>query len=121
MTKTAIVVLVLVLTGVAMPATSSAADVKLLSAAALRHTFGELLPQFEKDTGHIVNVTYGSVGALTDRLKRGEVADVAIVSGGQIDELQKLGKIVAGTRFDVAMVGVGVRAQGRRKARHRLG
>jgi len=108
MTKTAIAVLAFILTAVAMPATSNAADVRLLSAAALRHTFGELLPQFEKDTGYKVNVAYGSVGALTDRLKRGEVADVAIVSDTQIDELQKLGKVVAGTHFDVAMVGVGI-------------
>jgi molybdate transport system substrate-binding protein len=53
-------------------------------------------------------VAYGSVGALTDRLKHGEVADVAIVSDAQIDELQQLGKIVAGSHFDVAMVGVGI-------------
>jgi molybdate transport system substrate-binding protein len=92
MTKTAIAALVFILTVVAAPATS----------------FGELLPQFDRDTGHKVNVAYGSVGALTDRLKRGEVADVAIVSDTQIDELQKLGKVVAGTHFDVARVGVGV-------------
>jgi molybdate transport system substrate-binding protein len=108
MTNTAIAALVFILTAVATPATSNAAEVKLLGAAALRHTFGELLPQFERDTGHKVNVAYGSVGALTDRLKRGEVADVAIVSDTQIDELQKSGKVVAGAHFDVAAVGVGI-------------
>src|SRR5215831_19213544 len=48
------------------------------------------------------------VGALTDRLQKGEAADVVIVSGPQIDELQKSGKVVAGSRVDIAKVGIGV-------------
>ena len=53
-------------------------------------------------------VTYGGVGGLTDRLQKGEAADVAIVSGPQIDELQKSGKVVAGSRVDIAKAAVGV-------------
>jgi len=86
---------------------SSAAELKLLAAGALRQVLGELVPQFEKETGHHVSAAYGPVGALTDRLAKGEASDVAIVSDGQIDELQKLGKIVPGTHLDVARVGVG--------------
>jgi len=64
--------------------------------------------EFEKSSGHKVTVTYGGVGGLTDRLQKDEAADVAIVSGPQIDELQKSGKVVAGSRVDIAKVGVGV-------------
>jgi len=108
MIKTAIAAFAFVLTAVATPTAQNGAEVKLLSAAALRHTFGELLPRFERDTGRKVNVAYGSVGALTDRLKGGEVADVVIVSDAQMDELQRLGKVVAGTQLDLARVGVGI-------------
>ncbi len=94
------------LTMLSAPA-SNAAEIKLLAAGALRQVLGELIPQFEKEAGHRVSVTYGPVGALTDRLAKGEAADVAIVSDKQIDELQKSGKVVAGTRRDVAKVGVG--------------
>jgi molybdate transport system substrate-binding protein len=104
MIKTAIASLALFLTSVA---TSNAAEVTLFSGAALRRTFAEVLPQFERDTGHKVIVVYGSVGALTDRLEKGEIADVAIVSDTQIAELEKLGKVVAGSSLDVARVGVG--------------
>jgi molybdate transport system substrate-binding protein len=40
-------------------------------------------------------------------LKGGEAADVAIVIDIQIDELHSLGKIVAGTRVDIARGGGG--------------
>jgi molybdate transport system substrate-binding protein len=86
---------------------SEATEIKLFAAGALRQTLGELLPQFEKDTGHHVSATYGTVGALTDRLAKGEAADVAIVTDTQIDELERSGKVVSGTRLDVATTGVG--------------
>jgi molybdate transport system substrate-binding protein len=86
---------------------SNAAEIKLLAAGALEHVLGELLPQFEKDSGHHFSATYGPVGGLTDRLAKGEAADVVIVSDTQINELQELGRIVSGTRLDVASTGVG--------------
>ncbi len=86
---------------------SSAAEIKLLAAGALEQVLRELVPQFERDTGHRLNVVYGPIGALTDRLAKGEAADVAIVSGQQVDELQGSGKVLAGTRVDIAKTGVG--------------
>jgi molybdate transport system substrate-binding protein len=86
---------------------ASAAEIKLLSAVALQPGIAGLISEFEKSSGNEVAVTYGTVGALTDRIQKGEAADVAIVSGPQVDELQKLGKIVAGSRVDIAKVGVG--------------
>ena len=100
--------LAVVFTAAITPTPSNAVEIKLLAAGALEHVLRELLPQFEKDSGHHFTATYGPVGALTDRLTKDEAADVAIVSGTQIDELQKLGKLVGGTRHDVAKTGVGV-------------
>jgi molybdate transport system substrate-binding protein len=92
---------------IAAPGVSGGAEIKLLAAGALQHALSELLPQFEKDTGHVVSASYGPVGALADRLAKGEAADVAIVSDTQIDELQTSGKVVGGTRVDIARTGVG--------------
>jgi molybdate transport system substrate-binding protein len=86
---------------------AGAAEIKLLSAVALQPGVAGLISEFEKSTGHKVTVAYGTVGALSDRLQKGEATDVAIVSGPQIDGLQKQGKIVAGSRVDIAKVGVG--------------
>jgi molybdate transport system substrate-binding protein len=74
---------------------------------AFRSSLGEVVPQFEKSTGDTVAIDYATIGALTDRLKKGESADVAIVSGEQFDELQRQGKLVATTRTDVAKLGDG--------------
>jgi molybdate transport system substrate-binding protein len=50
----------------------------------------------------------GAIGTMTDRIMKGEAADVAIVSGVQIDALVREGKVLAGSRTDLAKVGVGV-------------
>jgi molybdate transport system substrate-binding protein len=107
MIKVPVSLLTVFLTAATTPSPSKAAEIKLLAAGALEHVLGELLPQFEKQSGHHFSATYGPVGALTDRLAKGEAVDVAIVSDTQIDELQKLGKVVGGTRLDVARTGVG--------------
>jgi molybdate transport system substrate-binding protein len=101
----AISCLLLVATGVRV---ASAAEIKFLCAGALRTVIPGFVLEFEKSSGHKVTVTYGGVGGLTDRLQKGEAADVAIVSGPQIDELQKSGKVVAGSRVDIAKAAVGV-------------
>ena len=95
--------LFLVVIGVA-----NGADIKVLSAGALEPPLNDLLPQFERSSGHKVTIIYETVGALMSRLQRDESADVAIVSGQQNEDLQKQGKIVVGSRHDIAKVGLGV-------------
>jgi molybdate transport system substrate-binding protein len=86
---------------------TSAAEIKLLSAVALKPVMDTVIPDFEKSSGHKVTISYGTVGSLTERVQRGEPADVAIVAGPQIDNLQTQGKVVAGSRANIAKVGVG--------------
>ena len=82
-----------------------AADVALLGPASFRVLFPELLPQFEKSSGNKVTAGYAPLGVITDRVIKGESVDVAIVSGKQNDELQKQGKLLAGSRVEIAQVG----------------
>jgi molybdate transport system substrate-binding protein len=82
-----------------------AADIKLLGPASFRVLFPELLPEFAKSSGHKVTATYAPLGVITDRVSKGDDADVAIVSGKQNEELQKQGKLLAGSRVEIAQVG----------------
>src|SRR5215470_5013462 len=88
--------------------TAKAAEIKLLSAAALQPGLIALIPDFEKSSGHKVTTTYGTAGAVADRVQKGEAADIVINSGPLIDQLQAQGKVVAGSRVNIAKVGVGV-------------
>jgi len=87
---------------------AGAAEVRFLCPLAMRTVMAELIPQFERASSHKVTVEYATVGVITDRILKGDAADVTIVSKQQSDELQKQGKIVAGSRADVARVGYGV-------------
>lgn len=86
-----------------------AAEIKLLGGSAVAPVMAELIPKFETSSGHKARVDLdGAIGAMTDRLLKGEAADLAIVSGAQIDMLVRQGKVVQGSRVDLAKVGVGV-------------
>jgi molybdate transport system substrate-binding protein len=86
---------------------SQAADVKVMASAALREAYLELVPQFERATEHKVATTWAGTVDMMKRLSGGEVFDLVIMAGPSIDELTKLGKIVPGSRVDLAKSGVG--------------
>ena len=89
----------------ATPFPARAAEVALLGPASFRVLFTELLPQFKKSSGNKVTAGYAPLGVITDRVIKGEAVDVAIVSGKQNDELEKQGKLLAGSRVEIAQVG----------------
>jgi molybdate transport system substrate-binding protein len=82
-----------------------AADIKLLGPVSFRVLFPELLPEFAKSSGHKVTAAYAPLGVITDRVSKGEDVDVAIVSGKQNEELQQQGKLLPGSRVEIAQVG----------------
>jgi molybdate transport system substrate-binding protein len=87
---------------------ANAAQLKLLSARAMEAALGDIVVGYEKASGNKVAVELGTVGAITERLQKGEAADVAIVSDQQIIVLQKQGKIAAGSSVAMARVGYGM-------------
>jgi molybdate transport system substrate-binding protein len=88
---------------------AQAAQIKVVGGSAIIPVMAELIPRFEQSSGHKVRTDFdGAIGAMTDRIRKGEVADVVIVSGTQIDALTREGKVVPGSRSDIAKVGVGV-------------
>jgi len=90
------------------PNQASAAEITLLSPGAVASSLRELIPQFEQTSGHKVTVGYSPALALVDKLKKGEIADVALVGSSAADELMTIGKFTAGSKVVIARVGVGV-------------
>ena len=83
-------------------------EIKVLSSIATREAYNELVPAFEKASGHRVMTQWGGVNEVAKRVAGGEMADVVILPVAQIDDLLKQGKLVAGSRTDVAKSGVGI-------------
>jgi molybdate transport system substrate-binding protein len=84
------------------------AEVKVLTAGAMRAVVDALVPEYEKRTGHKVSVDNATAGVLAKRIGGGEAFDVAIITPKVISDLMEKGKIVSGSRIDLAKVGMGV-------------
>jgi molybdate transport system substrate-binding protein len=87
---------------------AGAADIKVLSTQATEEAYRELIPQFEKASGHKVTTVFTGTLDANKRLAAGETYDLLIMSGSSIEEHIKGGKVVAGSRIDIAKSGVGV-------------
>jgi molybdate transport system substrate-binding protein len=106
--KIALLGLAMVLTAAGAPGGAAAAEIKVLTAGAFKQVLVALVPDFEKQTGHKVIVENETVGALTKRIEGGEAFDVAVLTPGAVNDLTGKGKFVAGSRANLARVGVGV-------------
>jgi molybdate transport system substrate-binding protein len=91
---------------------AAAADLKVISAAAVEEPFEKLSADFTRESGHKVQSTFGPVGAMQTKLKGGEKADVIVLSAAAMEELDKAGSLVPGSRVDLgrATASVAVRA-----------
>jgi len=89
-------------------APARAAEVKLMASIAAREAVLDLLPAFERTNGHRVSVTWTGTEAAARRIADGELADVVLIAAPNIDKLIAAGRLVAGSRADVAKSGIGV-------------
>jgi len=91
---------------------SDAAEIRVLSTQAAEQAYRELAPRFEKESGHKVTTIFTGTLDLQKRIAAGETYDLIIMAGPAIDDYIKAGKVVPGSRVDLAKsgVGVGVRA-----------
>jgi molybdate transport system substrate-binding protein len=85
-----------------------AAEIKVLSSIATREAYNELVPQFEKSSGHKVVTTWAGTTAIMQKMAAGERHDLIIISGTEIDELIRQGKIIADSRVNLARCGIGI-------------
>jgi molybdate transport system substrate-binding protein len=101
--------LIIAVTGaLLLSSAAGAGDIKVLSTQATEEAYRELIPQFEKASGHKVTTVFTGTLDANKRLAAGETYDLLIMSGPSIEEHIKGGKVVAGSRIDIAKSGVGV-------------
>ena len=92
----------------ASAAPALAAEVRVLSAGAMKAMVTELSEGFQKDTGHTVVITADTGGGLRKRVEGGEKADVLIAPDAAMDALVKSNHAIATTRADLARTAIGV-------------
>ncbi len=75
-----------------------AVDIKVLSVGTVSSVLRELIPQFERESGNRVQISYGNPAAVQERLSQGEAADVAMVGGALWEQAEKLGRLDPATK-----------------------
>jgi molybdate transport system substrate-binding protein len=98
--------------GLLLPSMAQAGEIILLGSTAMKYACIELLPQFEKETGHKVAAAWSSTPDIQKRVAAGEAADLVILGNSGTEELMKQGKLAPSSRanFAKASIGVAVRA-----------
>jgi len=103
--KTALCGIAAALAAVLAPA-AGAAEIKMIASNAVREPYRELVPMFEKATGHRVTSDWGGTVDIVKRVEAGDVADIVIIPAPRIDDFIRQGKLA--DRVDLARSGVGV-------------
>jgi molybdate transport system substrate-binding protein len=88
------------------------AKLKVMCARSMHVAVGALGQAFAQAAGHEVAFDFGTVGALQDKLDAGETADVVILAVPGIDKLEKEGRLVPGSRQNVAKTFIAVCIRG---------
>ena len=91
--------------GSAFPVT--AADITLIASNAINVILDEIVPQFERESGHKVTMRLGVASALRKQIEDGAAFDVAILVGN-LDGLVKQGRIAANTPAALGRSGYGL-------------
>ncbi len=90
------------------PAPATAADLKVISAGAVRGLIAEIIDDYSRQTGQKFDFTIGTTGQLRNIIASGQHADLIIVSTPLMGELEKTGKLTPGSRAELGRVGIGV-------------
>lgn len=86
-------------------------EIKVLSTTAMKTSLDALAPEFERASGNKLAFFFGPSARIAKLVAEGEENDVAIVTAEGIEELTKQGKIVPGTRADIARSAMGLAVQ----------
>jgi molybdate transport system substrate-binding protein len=87
---------------------ANAAEIRILSTRAIATVLDKVGPEFERTTGHRLNVSTDIAIRMVRRIREGEPFDFLVASPAQMDALIKEGKIIRESRTDLVRSGVGV-------------
>jgi molybdate transport system substrate-binding protein len=83
---------------------AGAAEIKVVSAGAMRAALEELAPAFEKASGNKLKIEYATAGKVEEKVAADEEIDVAILTKPRADKLVRTAKLVGGTTTTLARV-----------------
>lgn len=86
---------------------SSSGTFKVFGSNALRTVLLDCLPAFDRANGVTTTVDFGATNHTLEIVRAGGSADLIIATAGAIDALASEGKIIQGTRTDLAKAGIG--------------
>ena len=86
---------------------ANAAELKVLATGAHIDSFREIVPQFERASGHKLTVKYDATPVQIKNIEAGETFDVALIINGPMNEAAKKGFFAEGERPVVSIVGLG--------------
>ena len=93
-------ILALPLSILALPAVAE--DVTVFAAASMKTALDPIAAEFKKQTGNAVSISYAGSNALAKQIMEGAPADIFISASKQwMDEVEKAGDVVDGTRKDL--------------------
>ena len=82
-----------------------------ISSMATREVLAELVPAFERQSGRVVAFEAVGGAVAASRVGSGEPFDVVVLASDAIDKLIRAGRIVAGSKVDLARSGIAVAVQ----------
>lgn len=97
----------LVLAGI-LPGAAAAADIKVLSSAAVAPALLKVADQYRKDTKNRLRIQYALPAQLERRIGAGEEADVLIASSGLMNDQLRRNKLEPDAHVFLGRVGIGV-------------
>ena len=95
--------LALVLSSIAalMAPGAGAAEIKVVSAGAVRGLVAEIIQDYSRQSGHTFDFTIGTTGQLRAIIQSGFPADLIITSGPLMQELEQSPNLTPGSRADL--------------------
>src|SRR5215510_1026769 len=87
-----------------------AAELRVLSAAAMQSVFKEIREEFQRTSGYRLIPHYGTIGAVNEWTIAGEEVDLIISSAQSMPSLVYQGKIQSDSQTAICQTGIGVLA-----------
>jgi molybdate transport system substrate-binding protein len=81
---------------------------KVLCTNGVKSLMLDLVPAFEHAHATLVAIAWGSTKTLVDELEAGASGDLAVLTDEAIDDLIARGRVLPGTRVDLARSGIGL-------------
>src|SRR5437764_3083168 len=96
--------------------TANAAEIALMTTGAVEYIMRDLIPPFERASGHKVTMTVLGTGGAVDKIKEGTFADLILLGPPALKELSEAGKVDAKTITPAfnSRIGFAVRAGAKR-------